>query len=160
MDPVQITHVLAAQGSGDGIGDLPLRHPQQGGLLPVHPDDQARGREFHAGVHIHDIGGVLKHLANLLGHLDLARVIQAVDLGHQGREHRWAGGDLDDLDVGIETPADLLQGCAHGAGDLVTLAVPDMGIAEVHLDVPHIGPLTQIVLAHQAVEIDGAAVPA
>jgi hypothetical protein len=49
---------------------------------------------------------------------------------------------------------------AHRHGDLVALAAALVLADQVDLDVAHLGLGAQVVLAHQAVEVDRAAVPA
>ncbi len=130
-------------------------HPEQGRLGPVHHHQALGALVLHRVVHVHDVGGPLEDRAHLAGDGDLALVVQAVDLRHQRGQHRRPGRDLHDLGVAVVRAGDLLQGGAQRPGDGVALAVAIVLVHQIDLDVPQVGPLAQVVLAHQAVEVDG-----
>ena len=111
-------------------------------------------RRLAGVVHIDDVRRLLEGLPYALRDLQLARIIEAVDLGDERRQHRRAGRHLDDFHVGAEAPADLLQRLAHGCGDLMRLALAQVLVEQVDLDVALVRGAPQVVLTHEAVEID------
>jgi hypothetical protein len=82
-----------------------------------HHQDLVR-RVLDRVVDVDDVGGVSKASAHLLGDGDLAVVVDAVDLGHQRREHRRAGRDLDDLGVAVVASAMACSGSRSRAAIL------------------------------------------
>ncbi len=154
IGPVQEAHVLAVEHGVQGLRDAGLLDPEAGGLGAIHHDQELIRRVFDRVVDVDDIGGVAEGPAHLLGDGDLARIVDAVDLSHQRREHRRSGRDLDDLGVAVVLACDGLQWLAQAHGDGVALVVAMVLVDQVDLDVAQMRALAQIVLAHQAVEVD------
>ncbi len=151
---MQITDILAGQQHAQGTGDLRLGYPEPGRLGPVHLQDDLFRRELHRVIHIHNIRRVGKQFPQRLGLLDLSLVVDAVDFGHQRGEDRRSGRQFDNLGIAVKLPGDLLQRGAHRQRHVVTLAIPQLFIHQVDLDIAQMGPFTQVILAHQTVETD------
>ena len=100
-------------------------------------------------------GVASQHGAHGACHLLPALGFRPVDLGHQRRQHRRAGRHLDQLDVGAQAPADLLQAGPQPLDDGVTLLRAMRLVQQRHLQVAHLAAAAQVVLPHQAVEVDG-----
>ena len=92
--------------------------------------------------------------AHRLGDLAPAVGLGAVDLGDERRQHRRARRHFDHLDVGAVALADGLQRGAHARGDGVALLAAVVLVDQVHLQVADLAAAAQVVLAHQAVEVD------
>ena len=95
-----------------------------------------------------------EHIAYFTSHADLAVVVDAIDLGDQRRLHRRSRRHLDDLDAGLVTGANFLQRPAQRQRDLVAVALTQRLVAQVDLDIGQVGGVAQVILPHQAVEID------
>ena len=99
-------------------------------------------------------GVAWKVRARLLGDVDLAVVVGAIDLGDEGRLHGRAGRHLDDLDVAAVLPGDRLRSAraptARSSWLLRCLCACRPGSPGCR----RLGAAAQVVLAHQAVEID------
>ena len=106
-------------------------------------------------VHAQDVGRALEGGAHVLGHGDAPRFIRPVDLGDDGRQHRRAGGHFHHLGVAAVAPGDGGDLVAHRHGNLVALALALVLVHQVHLHVAQLAGGAQVVLAHQAVEVDG-----
>jgi hypothetical protein len=91
-------------------------------------------------------GVALNIRSHLLGGLNLAGIVQTVDLRHQGRHDRRTGRHFDHLDVGVVALADFLQGTAHAQRDVVALAMAVFLVHQVDLDVADVGAGTQVIL--------------
>ena len=96
----------------------------------------------------------VEHRAHRFGNVAAALALRAVDLGDDGSLYRWAWRYFDDLDVGTEPATDLLQGRPYAHRNGVALLGTVVLVDEVDLNVADVATGTQIVLAHQAVEVD------
>ncbi len=155
-------HRFAAEGHGQGLGDLDGVDAGQGGLLPVGDKDQTALGLFHRIVHIHHPVLFGHALADQPGGGDLLGVADprlGVDLGGQGRDHRRSRRQLDNLEVGAVTGGDPGQLVAQTQGDGVTLLGALALGRQIDADIGDVGSLAQIVMAHHAVEIHGAGGP-
>ena len=152
---IQIGGVFARQACSQGGHDGLLRHAQGSGLAAVHQQNFSRRIGDGALVHIHHAFGFLEHRTHGFGHLATPFSVRPINFGHDGRHHRGAGRHLDHLDVGPVTAADLLQSRTHAGSDHMALVAAIGFTHQVNLDVPQLSACTQVVLAHQAVEVDG-----
>ena len=151
---VQVGRRLAGQAGAQRGDDLLLRHAEHGGLAAVDQQQRARRGGDAAVVDVDHAVGLLEHAAHRLRHLPAAGGVGAVDLGDDRRQHRRAGRHFDDLDVGAEALADLLQRRPHAGGDGVALLAAVVLVDQVDLQVADLAAAAQVVLAHQAVEVD------
>ena len=84
---------------------------------------------------------------------------RTVNLAHQGLQDRRPRRHLGDGEADLVLPGDFLQGRAHPQGDGVAGRRPPLLFRQVDPDLAHVGPLHEVVVAHQAVKIDGRAHP-
>ena len=84
---------------------------------------------------------------------DAALLRRPVDLGHQRLQHRRTGRHFGHLDARAVALGDRQQALPHLLGDLVALQLALALAEQVHLDVGHVRPAAQVVVAHQAVEV-------
>ena len=92
--------------------------------------------------------------ADRLRDLLLPGVLRPVHLGDDRRQHRRARRHLDHFHRGAVPAADALDPGPDGRRDLVRLAVAPVLVDEVHLQVAELRRRAQVVLAHEAVEVD------
>ena len=90
----------------------------------------------------------------LLGHLTSAFGGRAINFCNDGGKHRRARRHLDHFDVGIKARADCLQCRAHPGSNVMTLVVAMMLVEQVNLNITDMAAGAQIVLTHQAVEVN------
>ena len=92
-----ITHHLPVHYRPDRIQNLSLRRAETLDLGPVGHQPQARSGHAVAVVDIDDIGHRLEDSLQLLGDRPAGCCVRAIDLGQQGREHRWSRRGLHHL---------------------------------------------------------------
>ncbi len=146
--------VLAGQPHLHRLDDVLLRHACQGRLVLQHAQHEALGVVLHCVVDRHDAIGLLEHRAHLLGDCHLGVVIGAVDFGDDGRHHRRTGRHFDHLDVGAVLLRDGFDGGTERLRDVMALAVAFVLVDQIDLQVAHLGAGAQVILPHQAVEVD------
>ena len=132
-----------------------LRHAQARSLGPVHQQQGARCVCDGAVINVDHAGGALEHAADLPRQLLAASGVGAVDLGDDGREYRRAGRHFNHLHVGAKPSAYVLQRRSLAQRNAVALLLALRFVEQVDLDVAHFATGAQVVLAHQAVEVDG-----
>ena len=94
-------------------------------------------------------------LAHELRDLVPPRLVGTVDLGDDRREHRRPRRDLDDLHLGVEAGARSFSSSGRTAFAISWLcAVALVLVDEVDLQIAVLGQLPQVVLPHEAVEVD------
>ena len=125
-------------------------------LLTVHLDVQPRPGRFDVPVDVHHARRALEDRPHLLGEVDAPLEVRPVDLRHEGREHRRSGRHLRDLDVGTGPPGDRCEKLSDGDCKWVASTVAFAFRAEVHLEVGHERTRAQEIVAHEAVEVEGA----
>ena len=131
-----------------------LRHAQHRSLAAVHQQHDARRAGDAAVVHIDHVAGFLENGAHRLGHGAAAVGVGAVDFGHDGREHRRAWRHFHHFHIGAMAQANFLQPGPDPGGDGMALVAALVLVHQVHLDVADFAAGAQVILAHQAVEVD------
>ena len=149
-------HVLAREPHAHGLDDVLRRDTGERRLVLEHAHHELRRVVVDAVVDGDDVGRGGERAAHLFRQGHLPGVVGAVDLGHDRRQHRRSGRHLHHLDLRAMGRGDLLERRAHRLRDLVGLAVAMMLVDQVDLDVALRGQLAQVVLPHQAVEVDRA----
>ena len=109
---------------------------------------------FDRVVDTDDVGVAGELGADALGDGVAAGLVGPVDLRDERREHRRAGRHFHHLDLGPQRRADAREFGPHRGGDLVALAVAVVLVDQVDLQVAILRRLPQVVLPHQAVEVD------
>ena len=84
----------------------------------------------------------------------LLLVVGPVDLGDDRRHHRRARRHFGDLDRRSELASDGSQFIAYAAGNFVAGTFAAVLVDEIDLDIAGIAVAAQVVLPHQAVEVD------
>ncbi len=151
---VNVGHVFAVQRHLQNGRDALLRNAEQGGPLPVDPDNETPRIGLDRAVDIDDVRRRREECFQPTAQPFLLGVIGAVDLSDDRRNHGRPGRYFDDLDGGAVTPANRCQFAANRAGDLVAGPLPVFLIDEVDLDVADVAAAAQVILPDQAVEID------
>ena len=151
---MQVADVFASDQGGDRVGDLSLVQAEAHGLGAVNREHPALHLSLAAIIDIDDVGSLFEDGANLAGNRQLPRIIDAVDLRDQWRQHRRARRHFDNPDICRIGIADALQRFAQGLGDLMAVAVTLRLVPQVELNIGQVGCVAQVVLAHQSIEID------
>ena len=99
---------------------------------------------------------LVEHRAHRFGNVAAALRLRTVDLGDDGGLRR-SRRHFDDLHVRVEAATDLLQGRPNAHRNGVALLASVMLVDEIHLDVADLATGAQVILAHQAVEVDRGA---
>jgi len=154
---VEESGALAAEGDGEGAGHVLHGDAREGGLLPVNAEGNLGAVVLPVPVHVNHAGGLLHDRLDPGGKAGAAGIVRAVDFGHQGGEHRRAGGDLRHLDPGAVAVGDRLHQRPDPLGDVVGLVLALLLSQQVHLDICEVAPLAQVIVAHQAVEVERGA---
>ena len=151
---VQQSGRIPGGGHLHGARDIVFGDAVERGLLFVHQQAVLRLVVLHVPVHIHHAIGALPQIANLSGDADAALLRRPVDLGHQRLQHGRTGRHLGHLDARAKAIGDGQQALAHLLGDLVALQFAIVLAEQVHLDIGDVRSAAQIVMAHQAVEVE------
>src|ERR1017187_6273001 len=151
---MQVARCLAGQAGAQGADDDFLRHTEHRRLAAVDQQKRLRRGSNAAVVDIDDARGLVEHRAHGFGDVAAALALRAVNLGDDGSLYRRTRRGFDDLDAGPEPATDLLQPRPYARGDDVALLGAVMLVDEVDLNVAHVATGTQIVLAHQPIEVD------
>src|SRR5487761_2283356 len=80
--------------------------------------------------------------------------VRPVDFSEQGRKHRRPGRHLDDLDAGARGNADGLEALPEIERDVVAYALAIGACGKIDLQLAQLGSFTNIIVTHQAVEIE------
>ena len=109
------------------------------------------GRLAHP-VDIHHIGCFFEDIAYLSGHVYLFLVIRAVDFCDECRQYGRSWRHFHQFHVGTVFPRNLLNLWPHAFGDVMALSVARALVEQVYLDVGHVRPAPQVVMAYESVE--------
>ena len=151
---MDIGHIRALQAGAQGLHDLRLGDAEQRRLLPVDVDDEAWRRRLVAVIHVDDVGRRVEQLADILRKLALLGVARPVNLGHDRCAHRRSRRHFDDLHGGAVVASDGGERRPDGERDVMALAAAVALVDQIDLDVAEARVLPQIVLAHEAIEVD------
>ncbi len=151
---VQIADILASESRPQRRDDVVLANAEQRRLRPIHIDHPARRVGDRALVGIDHAGLLAECGLDLLRDLDAPRVVRTVDLGDDRRQHRRARRNLHDLDLRAIRVANPLEFRADARRDDVALVVPVRLVDQIDLKVADVASAAQVILAHEAVEID------
>ena len=149
-------HILAGKPQAHHIDNVLLRHAEQCRLGLGHAQYQLLRIRVHRVVYADNVCRALESRAHLLRHCDLSGIVGAVDFGDDRRHHRRSRRHFDHLGIAAMLPGNGNHPLAHRDGNLVALAVTMFLVHQVDLDVAHFRCRAQIILAHQAVEVDRA----
>ena len=144
-----------AQGRADGVVDLVVADLQCFQALAVRNQAQARAGAAVAVVDVDDIGHGVEDRLHALGHAAAGRRVRSVDLGQQGGHDGRPRGRLDHLDHGALRQGEAGQPPAQIQGDGVAVAATRVLRRQPHRQIAHLGLVPQIVVTHEAVEIEG-----
>jgi hypothetical protein len=147
-------HVLAGETHAHHLDHVLLRHTEQRRLGLIHAQHQLFRVLVHRVVDADDVGRALKGSAHLIRHCDLSGVVGTINLRDDGRHDRRAGRHFDDLGIAAMLLGHGDHALAHRDGNLVALPVAMLLVHQVHLDIAHFRRAAQVVLAHQAIEVD------
>ena len=135
--------------------DIRRSDAERGRARLVDPDAFLRRAVLDRVVDAHDFLVPTEFRADALRHRVTSGLVGTIDFGDERREDRGAGRHFHHLDPGAEACGDTLELRAQGARDLMALAVALVLVHEVHLQIAVFRLLPQVVLAHEAVEVDG-----
>ena len=140
-----------AHGDAQGIGDVLHGDPMQGGPLSIQPEaDFGLGRVHQVvGIgHAFDLLDVGAYLAGDFGQFCVVFVERAIDLGHEGGQHRRTRRGFDNLGFRAMGLGDALNVRANAQGDLVGLLFPLFFGQQVDANLPLPTLPAQIIVAN------------
>ena len=152
---VRITDPHPAQKRADGVVQGLLLYAMEFHVLVVDLQMNALMGLAEGIVHVDDKVHRTKDLADAARRLAPAGRIGAVDLCHQGRQNGRPGRHLDDLDGASVGRRQGGESAARVERDSVALTVALVLGPQVDLELAVPGPVAQIGMAHQAVEVKG-----
>ena len=145
---------LPAGGQLEGSRDVVRADAVQRRLGPVDHVAHPRLRVLDVPVDVDHARGLAHQPLHLAREGGPALRIRSVDLGHHRLEHGGAGRHLGDGHRGAVFTGNGGDGGSDPLGDRVTLVRALLLRHEVHLDVGDVGAAAQVIVAHEAVEIE------
>ena len=145
---------LAAQRRAHGVVDLMVADLQRFQAVAIGNQAQAWAGVAVAVVDVDDVGHGMEDRLHSLGHAATGRCVRPVDLGQQGRHDRRTWWRFDDFDHRAGREGDLGQALAQVQGDGVAVAVAIILGRKRHRQVAHFGLVAQIIVTHEAIEIE------
>jgi hypothetical protein len=124
------------------------------GRLLVDREAQAFGRPAEAHVSVDDEVDRLERFAHFGREVAPAFSVRPVDLGDERREHRRPGGNLDHLERRPRRQRKVVEPAANVEGDRVARPVALRLVEEVDREVALFGVGADVIVAHQAVEVE------
>ena len=153
--PVGIAHGLAAVQQGQRVEHVLFLHAEEVEIVGRDRRAQAAGLGAEAVVDVDDEGHGLERLADAGGGGAAGFGVGAVDLGQKGRDHRRAGGRFHDLEAGAFGHVQRREPFAQVKRDVMAGAVAVGLRQQVDRDFAQLGLCAQVVVADEAVEVEG-----
>ena len=138
----------------DGIGDIALLDAEMVELFLIDHQPQTRARQAVTVPDVDDEGHAGENLLDLGGDRAAGGGIGAVDFGQQGRQHRRAGRDFDDLECAACGEFQDGETRPQVQRDGVAGAFAGIFGGEVDLQIAEFGGPAHERVPHQAVEVE------
>ena len=123
-------------------------------LFPVDLETPDLVGLLHQVVHIDHPRRAGENGGQLVGGLSTDGGIRPVNFGHQGLQNGWPRRHLNHRNARAQCLRQRRQNLTRRAGDLVAGTFPRPFVQKLDLHIPVPGVLTQVIVAHQAIEIE------
>jgi len=151
---MQDAGVLPAEGHCQRPAHILNSNAGERGLFPVDCKSHLLLIVLAVHVHIHHANGFCHDCFDLRGNAEAAGVIRTVDFGHQSSQHRRTGRYFSHFYPGAVLVGNALYQRTNPLGNGMRLVLPLFLPQEINLDISQIAPFAQVVVPHQAVEVE------